>query len=168
MADAQDQAVTQSQSLRNKEDLMLMCPFARRFVWSLGMVTIALSVSSFARAQINGTVYENDTTYSGNADDGPSFDPLYYAGLPSATFTSSGIDFQSQVSGYQVGQFLNNPVFSNQMNGFDPTATDNNSFLVLTGMITLKAGANSFVVAHDDGIMISINGIGTVIDQPGP
>jgi hypothetical protein len=148
---------------------MLNSPFAVKFVRSLGIVVVALSVSSLARAQVSGTVYENDINYSGNAGDGPSFDPVYYAGLPSATFTSTGINFQSQVTGYTVGQFLNSPVFSNLMNGFDPTDTDNNSFLVLTGSIALNAGSNSFVVAHDDGVVITIGGgIGVVVNEPGP
>ncbi len=148
---------------------MFNSPFAMKFVRGLGIVTIALSISNLARAQVSATVYENDTSYSGNADDGPSFDPGYYAGLPSATFTSAGINFQSQVTGYTVGQFYNNPVFSNLMNGFDPTDTANNSFLVLTGSIALNAGANSFVVAHDDGVVITIGGgIGTVVNEPGP
>jgi hypothetical protein len=169
MTDAKKQPGYATAIVYEKESLMLFSPFATKIVRCLGIVTLALAVSSLAHAQVTGTVYENDTLYSGNADDGPSFDPVYYAGLPSATFTSSGINFQSQVTGYSVGQFYNNPVFSNLMNGFDPTDTADNSFLVLTGNITLQAGSNSFVVAHDDGVVITIGGgIGNVVDQPGP
>jgi hypothetical protein len=148
---------------------MLFSPLVTKLVRSTGIVALALSVSSLARANVSGTVYENDTLYSGNADDGPSFDPATYAALPSATFSTPGINFSSQTSGYTVGAFLNNPTFSNLMNGFDPTVSDNNSFLVLTGTIFLNSGNNSFVVAHDDGVVITLGGgIGTVIDEPGP
>jgi hypothetical protein len=32
----------------------------------------------------------------------------------------------------------------------------------------LNAGDNSFVVPHDDGLTLFINGIGLVVDHPGP
>ena len=144
-------------------------PFVTKFARGFGIAAIALSLASFAHAQISGVVYENDTKYSGNASDGPSFDPSYYAGLPSANFSSVNIDFQSQLTGYTVGTFLNSPSFSNEMNGFDPTDSADNIFIELTGMIHLNAGNNSFVVAHDDGVVINIGGgIGNVVNQPGP
>ncbi len=131
------------------------------------MLSIALAASSLGRAQLVGTVYEN-TKYSGDADEGPSFDPGYYASLPSAQFDTGAINYQSQIGGYTVGGFLNNPTFFNLMNGFNPAASDDNSFVTITGLIYLNSGANSFVVAHDDGISIYIDGIGSAIDQPGP
>jgi len=48
-------------------------------------------------------------------------------------------------------------------------ASLNNTFTQLTGQAFLNAGNNSFVVAHDDGVVLSFDGgIGTVVNQPGP
>lgn len=147
---------------------MLSSPFARVFFRSVGIASAAFAAGNLAHAQLSGVVYENDFLYSTDADDGPSFDPVYYANLPSADFTSSGINYQSQVTGYTVAEFLNSPTFTNPMNGFNSANTIDDSFVVLTGTIYLNSGLNSFVVAHDDGVTITINGIGNVIDQPGP
>jgi hypothetical protein len=44
---------------------------------------------------------------------------------------------------------------------------DNTVFL-FTGSTYLAAGANSFSILHDDGIELSIDGIGTVVSDAGP
>ena len=48
------------------------------------------------------------------------------------------------------------------------SATLNNTYFLFTGSTFLNAGNNSFVVPHDDGLQLSIDGIGLVVDQPGP
>jgi hypothetical protein len=35
-------------------------------------------------------------------------------------------------------------------------------------MFTTPAGSNSFVVAHDDGVVLNIAGFGNVVNAPGP
>jgi PEP-CTERM motif len=65
-----------------------------------------------------------------------------------------------------VSDFLNNPAFSNATAGFNPTASLANTFIQFTGTIFLNAGVNSFVLTQDDGVNLSIGGIGTVLDSP--
>jgi hypothetical protein len=43
-----------------------------------------------------------------------------------------------------------------------------NSHVTLTGTIGLLSGMNSFVVGHDDGVVLTIAGFGTVVNAPGP
>jgi hypothetical protein len=43
-----------------------------------------------------------------------------------------------------------------------------NAHVTLTGTIGLLSGANSFVVGHDDGVVLSIVGFFTVLNAPGP
>ncbi|HUZ94629.1 MAG TPA: PEP-CTERM sorting domain-containing protein, partial [Edaphobacter sp.] len=90
--------------------------------------------------------------------------------LASASFSigSSGINFQSPPSAYTTAGFLNNPTFSNEVNGFDPTGTSDNLELVITGSLFLNAGSNSLAVGHDDGAVLNIVGFGNVVDAPGP
>jgi PEP-CTERM motif len=136
---------------------------------SLCLATVAaalLAVAPFAHADvISATVYTNIP------DPGNSADPANMSStLPSATFTvgASGIDFQSQVTGYTPATFLNNPTFSNEVNGFNPNGTADNIEIVITGTLFMNAGNNSFEVAHDDGVVLNVAGFGNVVNQPGP
>lgn len=43
----------------------------------------------------------------------------------------------------------------------------NNTFFYFTGSLYLNAGANTFVVAHDDGLQLNIDGLGLVVNSPG-
>lgn len=52
--------------------------------------------------------------------------------------------------------------------GANGTHTLNNSVFLFTGSTFLHAGVNSFVVPHDDGLQLNIDGIGLVVDAPGP
>jgi hypothetical protein len=95
--------------------------------------------------------------------------------LPSANFTigALGIDFTSGPSPYTVAGFLNNPTFSNQVNGFNPAGSALNIELVISGDIFLNSGVNSFQVGHDDGVVLTMPGIGSgafgnIVNQPGP
>ena len=86
-------------------------------------------------------------------------------GAPDATFTSKAINYDSTITGFTVGAFLNNPIFS------DPSVAGHpliDTAILLTGTIALNAGINSLIVAHDDGLQLFITGIGLVVDEPGP
>ena len=112
------------------------------------------------------------TIYLDVPDPGNSADPANEgSGLASAQFAPTAINFQTDNSdGTTIGDWLGNPTFSNEMNGFDPSHLTDNSELVITGQTYLNAGSNSFVVAHDDGVVLTFAdpSIGTVVDQPGP
>jgi hypothetical protein len=113
------------------------------------------------------------TVYTGVPNPGNAFDSGNYSStLPSANFTVGplGIAFNTGDSpSTSVATFLNNPTFFNQMNGFDPTTQTDNSEVVITGLITLNAGINSFVLAHDDGAVLDIPALGGhVFYAPGP
>jgi hypothetical protein len=125
------------------------------------LTLLALTSSSFA--QVNGTVYQNIPD-PGNAGDLANQGP----GLPQASFVSPAINFNSNVTGYTPALFLNNPTFTNPLNSFNPNASFDNTEVVLTGSIFLNSGNNSFVVGHDDGVVLTIAGLGTVVNAPGP
>ncbi len=118
---------------------------------------LCFAMSGHASAAINGSVWIND--FSDNADIVPG-------GTPDLTFTTSLIDYDSSVTGYTIGQFLNSPVFTTG-GGLAGNAL-NNVHIQFTGSTFLNAGTNSFVLPHDDGVRIVITGIGNVFDQPGP
>ncbi|HXP61793.1 MAG TPA: hypothetical protein VN829_14965, partial [Dongiaceae bacterium] len=77
--------------------------------------------------------------------------------LGSPTFTSQSVNFSTP-----------NP-------GYGPNANLDNTYFYFTGSLFLNAGANSFVVGHDDGLELHIDGIvgtanvdGSVVYAPGP
>ena len=90
--------------------------------------------------------------------------------LADAKFTTSVIDYDSTLSrdGDTVGGYLKHPVFFDTVPGFNSSVSSDNSFLRFTGKTFLNAGVNSFVTPHDDGVVLTIHGIGIVLDQPGP
>jgi hypothetical protein len=94
------------------------------------------------------------------------------AGTPDATFSTGLINYDSNVGGYTVGGFLNHPAFSNESAAFLAAGGDaaplNNTFVQITGTLGLLSGNNSFVLGHDDGVFMTITGIGTALNQPGP
>jgi hypothetical protein len=121
-----------------------------------------LLTAGISFGQFTGTVWEN-TPDAGNAGDPTNMG----AGLASAQFVSSSIQFCSvpggepgcpTTSAYTVGAFLNNPVFTLPVNGFDPTINLDNTEVQLTGSIFLSAGANTFMAGHDDGFTMLISG----------
>jgi PEP-CTERM motif len=134
------------------------------------IVSLALFAAMPSQAQVTGgKVWINDT--SANADACNSCGALVgglYQGAPTSTFTTSQINYDSNVGGYTVGGFVNDPTglhFSNPAAASDPL---NNTHYQFVGTIGLLAGNNSFVVGHDDGLNLFISGIGTVVDAPGP
>jgi PEP-CTERM motif len=132
------------------------------FVKSLLGTVAAFALASAAQAAINVSVWTGQPAAGANAT-------LAQAGsLGPATATTTvttGFNFDSTVGGYTIGGFLNNPV------GLNPVvaAMDlNNTYFYFTGSAFLNAGNNSFVVSHDDGLQLNIDGIGLVVDSPLP
>src|ERR1700750_1756262 len=82
------------------------------------------------------------------------------SGPADATFNPGVINYQSDVTGYTIGAFLNNPTFSNESANFINAGGANDSaddiFLRITGTIGLLNGDNSFVLGHDDGAVLTI------------
>lgn len=128
-----------------------------KFAKFLAFALLFGAVAAYA-GTITVTVYQNIPD-PGNAADSANWG----SSIASAQFTSSAINFQAN-SNVPLATFLNiTPAdFTNQTNGFDPNAsTYNNIELIVTGQIFLNAGSNSFVIGHDDGIALSIPGIGS-------
>ena len=129
-------------------------------------LVFSLAAAPLAHADITSAI-----VYTGIPDPGNAADLANQgAGLASASFTigALGINFQSPPAAYTVVAFLNNPTFSNQVNGFNPNGVADNLELVITGSLFLNAGNNSFVVGHDDGAVLNITGFGNVVNAPGP
>jgi hypothetical protein len=114
------------------------------------------------------------TVWLGIPDAGNAADPANMgAGLASANFTSSGVNYCVSSPGcsnsiYTAAAFLNNPTFTSPLNGFNATAAGSadNMEIQLTGSIFLTAGANPFDITHDDGLTLFVNGIGLVVNIP--
>jgi hypothetical protein len=90
------------------------------------------------------------------------------AGPPSSTFNAGLLNYDSNATGYTVGQFVNDPTGSGFSNPSVAAAGLDNTHFEFKGTIGLLAGNNSFVVGHDDGLILSITGFGLVLNQPGP
>jgi hypothetical protein len=90
-------------------------------------------------------------------------------GAADATTTVAALDLTDAPGNnsavFSIGDFLHNPA------GLDPTVAAhalNNTYMLFTGVAFLNAGANAFVVNHDDGLQLDFAGIGLVVDAPGP
>jgi hypothetical protein len=90
------------------------------------------------------------------------------SGAPDAEFYSAGINYDSRVTGYTPNLFLSNPGFFNTSGTFDPAGSLNNTYIRFTGQTYLNVGVNTFLVPHDDGVLLTVSGIGLVLNQPGP
>jgi hypothetical protein len=129
------------------------------------LATVAMFASSPSQAQVTGTIWLNDTSDNAGACNNcgnTASNPLQ------ANFTvgAGGINFQINNSDVNtVSQFLNGATLSNPSIANDVM---DNSHVRLTGTIGLLSGMNSFVVGHDDGVVLSIVGFGTVVNAPGP
>lgn len=136
----------------------------KQFLKYVTLAVFAMTIAAHADTVTSAVVYQNIPN-PGNAGSSAN----WASSLPSASFTIGplGIDFKSPPSAYTTTAFLNNPTFSNQVNGFNPNGTADNLELVITGTVALNAGANSFVVGHDDGVVLTIGGV-TVLNAPGP
>ncbi|MGD9615845.1 MAG: PEP-CTERM sorting domain-containing protein [Alphaproteobacteria bacterium] len=96
----------------------------------------------------------------------PTFDQVAGIGAPDTTFVVTEIDFDSTVTGFTIGEFLNNPTFSKP--GVVAGRDLYSIVILLTGTVALHAGNNPFLFSHDDGVQLSIAGIGLVVDEPAP
>ena len=76
-------------------------------------------------AGLLGEIWQNDSAAT-NASIVPS-------GAPDAEFYSSGLNYDSRVSGYTPKLFLNDASFFNAAVGFNPTGTLDNTFIRFTG-----------------------------------
>ena len=128
------------------------------------VAALAIATAGAAQAAITVSIYTNEPGAAANATIAAA------TGLTAdATTTVSAINFTdapgNDSTTFTIGAFLNNPA------GLDPAvaaATLNDTYFLFTGSTYLNAGSNSFVVPHDDGIQLFIDGIGLVVDQPGP
>lgn len=131
---------------------------------SLALLTLSVGAATTANAVTTVSIYYDQPAAAGNATIAQA------ATLTAnATVTVGAINFadapgnNSAIS--TIGAFLNNPA---GLAASAATHTLNNTYFLFTGQTYLKAGVNSFVVPHDDGLELAIAGIGTVLSQPGP
>jgi hypothetical protein len=134
-----------------------------RFFLPVCCASLVLSGAS-ASAQIVGQLWQNEPGAAGNA----TIAQAALLGTPDAKFNPAAIAFDSRISGYTLNEFLHFPVFYATQPGFDPNAISNDTYYLFTGQLFLNAGANNFVIPHDDGLQLNISGIGMVVDQAGP
>jgi hypothetical protein len=133
------------------------------------VVLVLLLTGAQARAGfITGELWENQSAAAGNA----LLSKHNTLGTADATFDSGAFSYNSNVGGYTIGGFLNHPTFTNKSAAFiangGASANLDNTYFYFTGTIHLNAGANTFVVGHDDGLQLNIDGIGLVVNTPGP
>jgi PEP-CTERM motif len=129
----------------------------------LALVFVVLIAGSAAAAPITGQVWENVPAQAGHATIAN-----HPVGPSNATFTTTDFNYQSQLTGYTIGGFLGNPVFTNTSGGFAPGDDLNNTYFLFTGQMFLNAGANLLSIGHDDGFELSIPGIAFDLSDPGP
>ena len=130
---------------------------------------LCLIFATMAQAAVHGSVWINQPTVGANA----TIAAAAGLGAADAQFDVGAINFNSDTSGYTIGAFLGNPTFSSVSAGWIAAGgagqTLNNTYFLFTGSLFLNAGANSFVVPHDDGLQLDIAGIaGFEVDAPGP
>jgi hypothetical protein len=123
------------------------------------LLTLAAASASHASATA-ASIWVNIAT--------PNDASIVPPGPADATFAPGLINYDSRVTGYTISQFLNNPTFMNTSGAFDPNAASNNIFVQITGTLGLQHGNNSFVVEHDDGVVLNVAGFGNVVFEPGP
>ena len=85
-------------------------------------------------------------------------------GAPSATTSVSALNFSTGNSDVTtIDEFL-----GTSLGGAIGGHALDNTYFLFTGSTFLHAGTNSFVVPHDDGLQLNIDGIGLVVNEPGP
>lgn len=120
-----------------------------RFYRLLVCLVLIMMASIAANADVYGMIWQNVPASAANATIVPG-------GAPDATFFSPAINYNSSVTGYTFGQFLNSPTFLT--GGGIAGNTINNSFMLFTGSLYLGPGINVVSITHDDGIQLTING----------
>jgi hypothetical protein len=132
----------------------------RKLLLAAGAAAVLMVAAGAANAGVtSGSVWLGDG--SGDASVIPG-------GTPDATFTTSAIDYQSDVGGYTVGGFVNDPTGTHFNHPAVAGDDLNNTHFQFVGTVGLLAGDNKFDVIHDDGLILTIFGIGLVVNEPGP
>ena len=133
-------------------------------------LTIAAIAATAFVAQANATtgyVFLNQPGAAGNATLA-QFAALGGAGAADITFNFNGTASFTG-SGDSTVDTINSFIATG---GVGPvaggTAILNNSYFYFTGTVGLNAGNNVFTITHDDGFEFNIDGIGTVVSEPGP
>jgi hypothetical protein len=138
--------------------------FTMRTPLAIALATATLAFSAGpSLAQVTGTIWLNDTS-----DNAAACTVCNAGNLLQSNFVvgAGGIDYNSAIHGYTVQAFLNGVPLSNPAIAGDPLNTGGGSHITLSGTVFLNAGVNSIVVTHDDGVVLSIAGFGTVINDP--
>jgi hypothetical protein len=122
--------------------------------------TAALFAAGAAKAAINVSLWEGQPAVASDA----TFANLGGLGAADATLTVPLLNFSTGDSdATTVDQFLGSSI-----GGAVGSHLLDNTVFLFTGNLFLNAGANTFVVPHDDGLQLDISGFGRVIDAPGP
>lgn len=129
----------------------------RRLLVGAALLTMVAS-PSFAGTTI-GYVWLND--FSNDASVVPG-------GAPDSSFLPGSLNYDSNATGYTVGQFVNDPLGVNFSNPLAAAAGLDNTHFQILGTIGLLAGNNTFVLGHDDGAVLNIATFGNVLSDPGP
>ena len=145
---------------------------------NINLAILAASAFAFAsvatvQASITGTVWEAPASglVDNTSDSVPASAPS--AGTASVTFSvpNGSIDFTSIVgndnsANYTIGSWLATGGATILTGSGASGNTMNDVLIQLVGSVTMTSG-QTFTVAHDDGLTLSING-SSVIDVPGP
>ena len=137
---------------------------------TLFAAALAASVATAASAgTITGYVFTDANAAAANATLG-QFATLGGAAGANATFNFNGTaNFTG--SGDSTVDTIDQFLASGGVAGIGGTTGShvlNNSYFYFTGTVGLNAGNNTFTITHDDGLQLNIDGIGLVVDQPGP
>jgi hypothetical protein len=128
----------------------------------LGAATCAaLLIAGAANAAINVSFWTDQSAAASDA----TLAQAAGLGAPSASTTVGALNFNTNNSDTTtVDQWL-----GTSLGGASAGAhLLDNTYFLFTGSTYLKAGDNNFVVPHDDGLQLNIDGIGLVVDLPGP
>lgn len=135
----------------------------RRF--SFGAMALAACVLLFSpagrAAAISGELWIDRPAVALN----PTLSNVAALGAPDATFTAADINFDSDIDGFTLGGFLRHTTFN------DPGIAGRDLYSIimrLSGVLALRAGDNSFIIRHDDGVQLFVNGFGLVVDDAVP
>jgi hypothetical protein len=126
--------------------------------WKFGCLVGALLLTGRSHAVVSGSIWENDVSNDASVVPG---------GTPDVTFTTSGINFQSG-GAYTIGEWISSAGGSVSTGAGELGNTLSDTHMELKGTVFLSAGVNNFNVGHDDGLVVSVAGIGTVLSDPGP
>jgi len=131
----------------------------RRLIVGLA-ASAALFAAGAANAAINVSVWVDQQATAENA----TFANVAALGAADASASVPFLDFDTTNSTVTtIDQFLGTSI-----GGLIGNHALNNSVFLFTGALHLNAGSNAFVVPHDDGLQLNIDGIGLVVDEPGP